>query len=98
MGEHLAESVCVSRPEDCFHRLTSSEFYSFAFRRLLTQRIAATLKAILIAASFALADGDMLSVILISAVFILAHWCEAFQSEGGARRPGGLAQPQSMAA
>jgi len=35
--------------------------------------IAATLKAILIAASFALARGDMLSVILISALFNLAH-------------------------
>jgi hypothetical protein len=35
--------------------------------------IAATLKAILIAASFALARGDMLSVILISAVLNLAH-------------------------
>jgi hypothetical protein len=35
--------------------------------------IAATLKAILIAASFAFARGDMLSVILISALFHLAH-------------------------
>ena len=35
--------------------------------------IAATLKAILIAASFALARGDMLSIILISAVLNLAH-------------------------
>jgi hypothetical protein len=35
--------------------------------------IAATLKVILIAASFALARGDMPSVILISAVFNLAH-------------------------
>jgi hypothetical protein len=35
--------------------------------------IAATLKAILIAASFALARGDMLLVILISALFNLAH-------------------------
>ncbi|HYZ40421.1 MAG TPA: hypothetical protein VE687_07325 [Stellaceae bacterium] len=35
--------------------------------------IAATLKAILIAASVALARGDMLSVILISALFNLAH-------------------------
>jgi hypothetical protein len=35
--------------------------------------IAATLKAILVAASFALARGDMLSVILISALFNLAH-------------------------
>ena len=35
--------------------------------------IAATLKAILIAASFAFARGDMLSVILISALFNLAH-------------------------
>jgi hypothetical protein len=35
--------------------------------------IAATLKAVLIAASFALARGDMLCVILISAVFHLAQ-------------------------
>ena len=35
--------------------------------------IAATLKAAFIAASFALARGDMLSVILISAVFNLAQ-------------------------
>jgi len=35
--------------------------------------IAATLKAVLIAASFALARGDMFSVILISAVFHLAQ-------------------------
>jgi Na+/H+-dicarboxylate symporter len=35
--------------------------------------IAATLKAILIAASFAFARGDMLSVILISALFNLTH-------------------------
>jgi hypothetical protein len=35
--------------------------------------IAATLKAILIAASFALARGDMLLVILISALFNLTH-------------------------
>jgi hypothetical protein len=35
--------------------------------------IAATLKAVLIAASFALARGDMLPVILISAVFHLAQ-------------------------
>jgi hypothetical protein len=35
--------------------------------------IAATLKAILIAASFAFARGDMLSVILISALLNLAH-------------------------
>jgi hypothetical protein len=35
--------------------------------------IAATLKAILIAASFAFARGDMLSVILISVLFNLAE-------------------------
>jgi hypothetical protein len=35
--------------------------------------IAATVKAVLIAASFALARGDMLSVILISVLFNLAH-------------------------
>jgi Na+-transporting NADH:ubiquinone oxidoreductase subunit NqrB len=35
--------------------------------------IAATLKAVLIAASFALARGDMLSIILISALFNLIH-------------------------
>ena len=35
--------------------------------------IAATLKAVLIAASFAFARGDMFSVILISAVFNLTH-------------------------
>jgi Na+/H+-dicarboxylate symporter len=35
--------------------------------------IAATVKAVFIAASFALARGDMLSVILISAVFNLAQ-------------------------
>jgi hypothetical protein len=35
--------------------------------------IAATLKAILIAVSFASARGDMLSVVLISALFNLAH-------------------------
>ena len=35
--------------------------------------IVATLKAILIAARFALARGDMLSVILISALFNLAQ-------------------------
>jgi hypothetical protein len=35
--------------------------------------IAATLKAVLIAASFALARGDVLPVILISAVLNLAH-------------------------
>ena len=35
--------------------------------------IAATLKAVLIAASFALARGDMLSVILISALFTVTQ-------------------------
>jgi hypothetical protein len=35
--------------------------------------IAATLKVVLIAASFAVARGDMLSVILISALFNLAQ-------------------------
>jgi hypothetical protein len=47
--------------------------------------IAATLKAILIAASFAVARGDMLSVILLSILFNLA--------ELGAR-PVGQAEPQ----
>jgi hypothetical protein len=52
--------------------------------------IAAALKAILIAASFALARGDMLSVILISALLNLTHV--------GAKPSGERAQRDSMAA
>jgi hypothetical protein len=45
--------------------------------------IAASLKAMLIATSFALARGDMLSVILISALFNLAHLVAKPSSERG---------------
>jgi hypothetical protein len=47
--------------------------------------IAATLKAILIASSFALARGDMLLVVLISAFFNLAQ-LDAKPSGEGAQR------------
>ena len=52
--------------------------------------IAATLKAVLIAASFAIARGDMASVILISALFNLIHL--------GAKPPGERVQRDSMVA
>lgn len=52
--------------------------------------VVATLKAILIMASFALARGDMLSVILISALFNL--------SQLGAKPSGERVQRDSMAA
>jgi hypothetical protein len=52
--------------------------------------IAATLKAVLIAASFTLARGDMLSVILISALFNLIHL--------GAKPPSERVQRDSMVA
>ena len=47
--------------------------------------IAATLKAILIASSFALARGDMLSVVLISAFFNLAQLGAKPSSDGALR-------------
>jgi Na+/H+-dicarboxylate symporter len=47
--------------------------------------IVATLKAILIASSFALARGDMLSVVLISAFFNLAQLGAKSSSEGTQR-------------
>jgi hypothetical protein len=52
--------------------------------------IAATLKAVLIAASFALARGDMLSIIPISALFNLIDL--------GAKPPGERMQRDSMVA
>jgi Na+-transporting NADH:ubiquinone oxidoreductase subunit NqrB len=52
--------------------------------------IAATLKAVIIAASFAVARGDMLSVILISALFNLA--------QVGAKTPSERAQRDSIVA
>jgi hypothetical protein len=52
--------------------------------------IAATLKAVLMAASFALARGDMLSIILISALFNLIHL--------GAKPPSERVQRDSMVA
>jgi hypothetical protein len=47
--------------------------------------IAATLKAIVITASFALASGDMLSVILISALFNLTDLVAKPSGERGQR-------------
>jgi hypothetical protein len=47
--------------------------------------VAATLKAILVAASFAFARGDMLAVILISALFNLAHFGAKPSSERAQR-------------
>jgi hypothetical protein len=58
--------------------------------------IVASLKAILIAVSFAFARGDMLSVILISLLFNLAELGpKPVGSDGIARQHGGLATRRS---